>query len=108
MLSGFEIKPTGNPRGYGLGAFHDAFDRYLPPKLPHLNPHDPLSTTNSKVCSKINPHCASSTSEDRKGCKPLEGRENEVREDRDPPLSEIDSPEGHDPGKTNSAWMARI
>jgi putative DNA primase/helicase len=25
MLSGFDIKPTGNPRGYGLSAFRDAF-----------------------------------------------------------------------------------
>jgi hypothetical protein len=92
MLSGFGIEPTGNPRGYGLSAFRDAFDKYLSPKLPPLNPHNPPSTINSKACSQINPHCASPAGEDRNSCKPLEERENEVREDRDPPLSETHSP----------------
>jgi putative DNA primase/helicase len=93
MLSGFDIKPTGNPRGYALGAFRDAFDRYLSPKLPPLNPHDPTSIMTSKACSQINPQFACSVGEDRNGCKSLEKNEKQVREDRGPPQSEIHSPE---------------
>jgi putative DNA primase/helicase len=93
MLSGFDIKPTGNPRGYGLSAFRDAFDRYLSPKLPPLNPHDPASTMTSKACSQINPQFACSAGEDLNGYKSLESNEKQVREDRSPPLFEIHSPE---------------
>jgi Protein of unknown function (DUF3631) len=93
VLRSFDIKPTGNPRRYELSAFRDAFDRYLSPKLPPLNPHEPASPRISKACSQINPHFTFSASEDRNGCKPLEENEKQVREDRDPPLSETHSSE---------------
>jgi hypothetical protein len=93
MLSGFDIKPTGNPRGYGLSAFRDAFDRYLFPKLPPLNPHDHISIMTSKACSQIDPQFVFSAGEDRNGCKSLESNGKQIREDRGPPLSEMHNPE---------------
>ena len=93
LLRGFDIKPTGNPRGYGLSAFRDAFDRYLSPKLPPANPHEPASPTTPMTCSQINPQFACSAGEDLNGYKSLESNEKQVREDRSPPLFEIHSPE---------------